>query len=63
MSEKKELFRYKCKICGWIYDPKEGESLNHVEPNTPFEDVREDFVCPICAFGKDRFVKIEKFQL
>ncbi|MCX6330858.1 MAG: rubredoxin [Bacteroidia bacterium] len=46
---------YKCEICGYIYDPVVGEPLNGIEPDTAFIDLSADYVCPICAAGKDEF--------
>ena len=44
--------KYKCKICGYIYDPAEN---NGVE----FKDLSEDWVCPLCGVGKDNFEPVE----
>lgn len=44
--------KYKCKICGYIYDPAEN---NEVE----FKDLPEDWVCPLCGVGKDNFEPVE----
>ena len=47
--------KYKCEICGYIYDPVVGEPLNGIEPGTAFSDLPADYMCPICAAGKDEF--------
>lgn len=47
--------KYQCQICGYIYDPAEGDPDNNVPPNTPFDKVPEDWVCPICGAPKDQF--------
>ena len=47
--------KYQCQICGYIYDPAEGDPDNKVPPNTPFDKVPEDWVCPICGAAKDQF--------
>lgn len=52
--------RYQCEPCGYIYDLKEGDPDNGVAPGTAFEDIPEDWVCPICGLGKDAFVKVEE---
>ena len=49
--------RYRCTICGYVYDPKEGDSDNGVKPGTRFEDLPNDWVCPLCGAGKDMFEK------
>lgn len=48
--------KYICTVCGYIYDPAEGDQGN-VSPNTPWEQVPEDWVCPVCGVGKELFEK------
>ena len=47
--------KYVCGICGYVYDPEAGEPDSGVDPGTAWEDVPEDFVCPLCGVGKDQF--------
>ena len=47
--------KYVCDMCGYIYDPSEGDPDNGVAPGTPWEKVPEDWVCPLCGVGKDQF--------
>jgi len=47
--------RYVCDVCGWVYDPEEGEPGQDIEPGTRFKDLPDDFVCPECGVGKDEF--------
>jgi rubredoxin len=47
--------RYVCDVCGYIYDPDEGDPDNGVEPGTPFESIPEDWVCPMCGASKEEF--------
>jgi rubredoxin len=47
--------KYVCDLCGWIYDPAEGLADEGIEPGTPFADLPEDFVCPVCGAGKEDF--------
>jgi rubredoxin len=47
--------KYVCNVCGWVYDPKAGVPDQNVAPNTPFEKLPADFVCPECGAGKDDF--------
>lgn len=49
--------RYVCEPCGYVYDPEEGDPDNGVEPGTAFEDLLEDWVCPVCGAPQDMFVK------
>lgn len=47
--------KWKCTICGYVYDPAAGDPENGVAPGTSFEDVPNDWVCPQCAVGKEVF--------
>ena len=49
--------KYVCDMCGYIYDPAEGDPDNGVAPGTPWEKVPEDWVCPLCGVAKDQFSK------
>jgi rubredoxin len=51
--------KYLCTICGYVYDPKEGDPTQNVAPNTPFDQLSDDWVCPDCGVGKDLFEKVE----
>lgn len=51
--------KYECKICGYIYDPAKGDPDNGVAPNTAFENLPDDWVCPICGAGKEDFEKVK----
>ena len=49
--------KYVCDLCGYIYDPTEGDPDNGVAPGTAWEQVPADWVCPLCGAGKDQFSK------
>ena len=49
-----------CKVCGYIYDPADGDPVAGVSSGTPFEDLPEDWVCPACGAPKSEFEKIEE---
>jgi len=49
--------KYECSICGYIYDPAEGDPSSGVTPGTSFENVPDSWVCPICGASKDAFKK------
>ncbi|MEO0096603.1 MAG: rubredoxin [candidate division WOR-3 bacterium] len=51
--------KYRCTICGYIYDPKLGDNERDIPPNTPFEELPDDWVCPICSADKSYFEPIE----
>ena len=47
--------KYICSICGYVYDEAVGEPQSGIEPGTKWEDVPDDFTCPLCSMGKDVF--------
>jgi len=47
--------KYECTACGYVYDPAEGDPEYGIEPGTAFQDLPEDWVCPLCGLGKDVF--------
>ena len=47
--------KYVCEVCGWVYDEEEGAPDMGIEPGTEFEDLPDDFECPLCGVGKDNF--------
>ena len=51
--------KYVCDGCGYIYDPAVGDPDNGIEPGTAFEDLPEDWLCPLCGVGKDEFSKVD----
>ncbi len=51
--------KYKCLMCGYIYDPAAGDPDNGVEAGTAFADLPDDWVCPECGVGKDEFEAVE----
>ena len=52
--------KYVCLVCGYIYDPAEGDPDNDVDPGTKFEDIPDDWVCPVCGAGKDQFEETDQ---
>lgn len=52
--------KYECGVCGYIYDPSEGDPDNNVEPGTAFADLPDDWVCPACGAEKSEFEKVEE---
>ncbi len=49
--------KYICDVCGYEYDEELGDLDNGIEPGTAWEDVPEDYLCPLCGVGKDMFVE------
>ena len=50
-----ETRRWICEPCGFLYDPAEGDPDSGIAPGTPFEDIPDDWMCPICGAGKADF--------
>jgi rubredoxin len=54
----KDMTRYRCKLCGYIYSPMRGEPHHGIPEGTPFDDLPDDYVCPVCGQqGKGRIGK------
>ncbi len=49
--------KYVCEACGWEYDEEQGNPENGIAPGTKFEDLPDDFACPLCGVGKDMFAE------
>ena len=49
--------KYVCTVCGYVYDPEQGDPDNGVDPGTKWEDVPNDWECPVCGASKDDFEK------
>ena len=52
------MSKYKCLVCGYIYDPAKGDPVGGIAPGTSFESLPATWVCPECGVGKDQFEKI-----
>ena len=50
--------KYKCTVCGWIYDPAIGDPEHGIQAGTAFEAIPADWVCPECGVGKDSFEEV-----
>mgnify|MGYP000102451539 CR=1 FL=1 len=51
--------KYECEVCGYVYNPEEGDPSSEIEPGVSFQDLPDDWVCPICGAEKDAFVPID----
>ncbi len=47
--------KYVCDVCGWVYDEEKGHPESGISPGTKWEDLPEDFACPLCGVGKNDF--------
>jgi len=54
-SKEEKNMKYVCDVCGWEYDEAIGDPDNGIAPGTKFEELPEDFACPLCGVGKDEF--------
>lgn len=54
----KAAAKYKCEVCGWIYDPALGDPDGGIKPGTPFESIPGSWVCPVCGADKSQFTKL-----
>ncbi len=52
--------RYRCTVCGYIYDPAKGDPDNGVKPGTAFAQIPDSWTCPECGVSKDQFEPIEE---
>lgn len=52
------MTKYECNVCGYIYDPDLGDPEHGIPPGTPFEELPEDWVCPVCDVGKEDFTEL-----
>ena len=58
-EEVENMVKYRCKVCGYVYEPEKGDPESGIKLGTPFEELPEDWVCPICGAGKEEFEKEE----
>ena len=52
--------KYYCTVCDWVYDPAVGDPDGGIAPGTPFEDIPDDWACPLCGVTKEDFVIVEE---
>ena len=57
-EEKTKMDQYKCNVCGYIYDPEKGDPDGGIKPGTKFEDIPDDWTCPVCGAEKNQFTRI-----
>ncbi len=62
LKKRKEVARmpkYECTVCGYVYGPEIGDPDGGIKPGTPFEEIPDDWVCPVCGAAKDEFERME----
>jgi rubredoxin len=52
--------KYQCVICGYVYDPVEGDPDSGIKPGTAFEDIPDDWACPVCGVTKEDFALLDE---
>ncbi|MFP3317565.1 MAG: rubredoxin [Thermoplasmata archaeon] len=50
--------KYQCSVCGYIYDPDIGEPDRGIPPGTPFDELPDDYTCPVCGASKELFMRL-----
>jgi len=59
----KPFMKFRCDVCGWVYDEQDGDAALGVKPGTKFVDLNEEeFKCPLCTAGKDNFSNLSKYR-
>jgi rubredoxin len=53
--------KFKCQVCGYVYDPEKGDPQKGIPPGTDFEDIPDSWKCPLCTAKKDAFVEDEYY--
>ena len=53
------MYKYVCVVCGYVYDTADWDPDNDIEPGTSFDDLPDDWTCPVCGAGKEEFEKEE----
>jgi hydroxylamine reductase len=51
--------KYECTACSYVYDPEKGDPDNGINPGTAFEDLPDDWVCPVCGVEKSEFEPVD----
>ncbi|MBU0663995.1 MAG: rubredoxin [Proteobacteria bacterium] len=57
-GSKSKMQKYRCNICGYVYDPEVGEPAAGIAPGTSYEDLPDSYECPVCGAAKDDFTAI-----
>ena len=58
-EEREGTAKYRCRICGYVYDPEKVDTDSGIKPGTPFDQLPETWVCPVCGATKDQFEKTD----
>lgn len=58
-KEGKKMAKYECTVCGYVYDPEKGDPDSDIKPGVPFEELPNDWVCPVCGADKSEFERVD----
>ena len=53
-----ETVEWMCGVCRYVYMAQTGDTKGHIAPGTPFEDLPDDWICPVCGVGKEKFFDV-----
>ncbi len=51
--------KYRCVVCDYVYDPQKGDPNSGISPETTFEDLPDEWICPLCGVGTNQFEAME----
>ncbi|MCX7738451.1 MAG: rubredoxin [Hydrogenothermaceae bacterium] len=54
-NPKADKLNYKCRVCGYIYDPSKGDTIRRISPGVEFVDLPDNWRCPVCKYTKREF--------
>lgn len=54
------MSKWRCTICGYVYDPEIGDPENGILPGTPFDELPDDWVCPVCGAERSEFEELKE---
>ena len=52
--------KHVCNVCGYVYDPAVGDEDSGIEAGVAFDQLPDDWVCPLCGVGKDEFEEVDE---
>lgn len=56
----KNMAKFKCRACEYVYDEEKGDPENKIKAGTKWDDVSDEFVCPLCGVGKEMFDEVRE---
>ncbi len=59
VSNRPIMKKYRCSVCGYLYDPENGDASGGVEPGTDFDDLPDNWKCPVCGVDSQQFRPVD----